>query len=358
MPEWTKYRLGDVTVNFDARRVPVKSADRKPGPFPYYGASGVVDWVDNYTFDGEYLLIAEDGENLRTRKTPIAFVATGKFWVNNHAHIVQGNALANTRYLGYILAHADIAGFLSGSTQPKLTQAAMNAVCFSLPSRRHQDATVELIGALDDKIAVNERIATSSMALAEASFEGVLQGATSHSELGALIDLTYGKALREPDRRAGKVPVFGCTGQVGWHNAALSSAACAVVGRKGANAGHVSWSPAPCWVIDTAFYVRTVTSLTAEFAYFLLRRTNLRNLVGDSAIPGLNRGAALAHVVEIPGRDQIEQFTAQARPLLEVIADIEEQNRNLGALRDALLPGLMSGEIQVRDAEKVVDEAK
>src|SRR5258705_7744065 len=105
---WRRVRLGEVTQNHDAVRVPVKEADRRPGPFPYYGASGVVDHVDDYLFDGEYLLVAEDGENLRTRKTPVAFLARGKFWVNNHAHIVRGNSEGDTRFLMYALSSADI----------------------------------------------------------------------------------------------------------------------------------------------------------------------------------------------------------------------------------------------------------
>ena len=80
--EWRIQPLGELTINLDYRRVPVKEPDRRPGPYPYYGASGIVDYVDGYLFDGDHLLIAEDGENLRTRKTPIAFLAWGKFWVN------------------------------------------------------------------------------------------------------------------------------------------------------------------------------------------------------------------------------------------------------------------------------------
>lgn len=109
--EWRERSLGELTDNFDAIRVPVKEVDRRPGPYPYYGASGVVDHVDQYLFEGEYLLIAEDGENLRTRSTPIAFLARGKFWVNNHAHIAQGNREANTRFLMYALAATDISGY-------------------------------------------------------------------------------------------------------------------------------------------------------------------------------------------------------------------------------------------------------
>ena len=100
---WEYYSLSDLTDNFDSIRVPVKEADRKKGQYPYYGASGIIDMVDGYLFEGEYLLVAEDGENLRSRKTPIAFIAKGKFWVNNHAHIVRGNKKGNTRFLMYAL---------------------------------------------------------------------------------------------------------------------------------------------------------------------------------------------------------------------------------------------------------------
>ena len=106
--EWRELPLGDLTENLDSIRVPVKEADRRAGPHPYYGASGIVDYVDNYLFDGEYLLIAEDGENLRTQTTPVAFLARGKFWVNNHAHIVRGNGEADTRFLMYALVRRHI----------------------------------------------------------------------------------------------------------------------------------------------------------------------------------------------------------------------------------------------------------
>jgi len=87
--EWITSRVEELSINFDGKRRPVKESDRRPGPYPYYGASGVVDHVDDYIFDGDYLLVAEDGENLRTRRTPIAFMVRGKFWVNNHATILE-----------------------------------------------------------------------------------------------------------------------------------------------------------------------------------------------------------------------------------------------------------------------------
>ena len=151
--EWPLLSLGEISVNFDTRRKPVKGAERIAGPYPYYGASGVVDFVDGYLFDGEYLLIAEDGENLRTRNTPIAFRATGKFWVNNHAHIIQGNGKASTRYLEYALLTADIDPYLTGAVMPKLTQGNLNKIPVLYPPKEIQDEIVSVLGALDDKIS-------------------------------------------------------------------------------------------------------------------------------------------------------------------------------------------------------------
>ena len=169
--DWTEQHLGELTDNFDATRVPVKQADRRPGPYPYYGASGIVDHVHDYLFDGEYLLIAEDGENLRTRNTPIAFLADGKFWVNNHAHIVRGNHRADTGFLLYALSELDVRGYLTGSTMPKLTQGNLNRVSLLTPPLTEQRAIARILGTLDDKIELNRRMNETLEAMARALFK-------------------------------------------------------------------------------------------------------------------------------------------------------------------------------------------
>jgi type I restriction enzyme S subunit len=168
---WPVIPLGELTLNHDGKRRPVKESERKPGPYPYYGASGVVDHVDDYLIDGEYLLIAEDGENLRTRQTPIAFMALGKSWVNNHAHIVTGNDRANTRYLMYALSSADIAPYLTGAVMPKLTQANLNRIPIPCPPIEEQTRIAEVLGALDDKIELNRRINETLEAIVQALFQ-------------------------------------------------------------------------------------------------------------------------------------------------------------------------------------------
>ncbi|HET7931963.1 MAG TPA: restriction endonuclease subunit S [Rhodanobacteraceae bacterium] len=168
--EWTTSRVEDLSVNFDGKRRPVKGSERRLGPYPYYGASGVVDHVDDYLFDGEYLLVAEDGENLRTRQTPIAFLARGKFWVNNHAHIITGSERADTRFLMYALRHVDIDAYLTGAVMPKLTQGNLNRIEVSHPGLDEQRAIAGVLGALDDKIEQNRRTVQTLEKLARAIF--------------------------------------------------------------------------------------------------------------------------------------------------------------------------------------------
>ena len=168
--EWSTSRLEDLSINFDGRRRPVKESDRRPGPYPYYGASGIVDHVDDYLFDGEYLLVAEDGENLRTRQTPIAFLARGKFWVNNHAHIITANDRADTRFLMYALRHVDINAYLTGAVMPKLTQGNLKRIEISHPLLPEQRAIAGVLSSLDDKIEQNRRTARTLERLARAIF--------------------------------------------------------------------------------------------------------------------------------------------------------------------------------------------
>lgn len=169
--EWFVKPLGEITNNHDGKRRPVKESERKKGVFPYYGASGVVDQVDGYLFDGSYLLIAEDGENLRTRQTPVAFMAHGKFWVNNHAHIVTGTDEVSTEYLHYFLQVADIQPYLTGAVMPKLTQGNLNRIPVRYPLPSHQREIVKVLNALDDKIDLNRRINQTLEAMAQAIYK-------------------------------------------------------------------------------------------------------------------------------------------------------------------------------------------
>jgi len=119
--------LGDIATIHDSKRVPLNSRQRaeRKGEYPYYGASDVIDYVDDYLFDGDYVLSAEDGKNLRSRKTPIAYKASGKFWVNKHAHVVQGNESWINDYLTSFFRWLDVSQYITGAAQPTLHPQAL-----------------------------------------------------------------------------------------------------------------------------------------------------------------------------------------------------------------------------------------
>ena len=141
--------LNDISVNCDSRRKPVTSGNREAGNIPYYGASGIVDYVKDYIFDGDYLLISEDGANLLARNTPIAFSVSGKNWVNNHAHILQFDNRITQRYVEIYLNSIDLSPYISGGAQPKLNQQNLYKILIPLPSFQKQKEIVETLDRFD-----------------------------------------------------------------------------------------------------------------------------------------------------------------------------------------------------------------
>ena len=132
-PGWEQVSLPDISENHDSKRKPVTKSDRKAGKYPYYGASGIVDYVDDYIFDGQYLLISEDGANLIARTTPIAFSIDGKTWVNNHAHILKFRNHNTQKYVEAYINQIDIRNYVTGMAQPKLNQSELNRIKIPLP---------------------------------------------------------------------------------------------------------------------------------------------------------------------------------------------------------------------------------
>ena len=141
--------LDEISENCDNLRKPVTSGNRTKGDYPYYGASGIVDYVDNYIFDGDYLLVSEDGANLLARSTPIAFSITGKNWVNNHAHVLHFEEYATRRYVEFYLNAMDLSPYVTGGAQPKLNQKNLNRIPISLPSLPEQRRIVSILDRFD-----------------------------------------------------------------------------------------------------------------------------------------------------------------------------------------------------------------
>ena len=145
--EWKT--LGEVAENLDNMRKPVAKGGRSLGIYPYYGASGIVDYVDSFIFDGDYLLISEDGANLVARKTPIAFSISGKTWVNNHAHVLKFDNIINQKFVNYYLNYLDLSPYITGAAQPKLNQQNLNNIKIPYPSLETQSRIVQVLDNFD-----------------------------------------------------------------------------------------------------------------------------------------------------------------------------------------------------------------
>ena len=141
--EWKT--LGEIAENLDSKRKAVAKGGRSSGVYPYYGASGIVDYVDDFIFDGDFLLVSEDGANLVVRKTPIAFSITGKTWVNNHAHVLKFDNMINQKFVNYYLNNIDLSLYISGAAQPKLNQQNLNNIKIPYPSLEIQSRIVQVL---------------------------------------------------------------------------------------------------------------------------------------------------------------------------------------------------------------------
>ena len=144
---------------YDHIRIPLNNFERekRQGPYRYYGAQSVIDHVDDYLFDGEYVLIAEDGANLVTRNEPIAQVVSGQFWVNNHAHVVQAKeGVSTNNFVNFLINSNNISSYVTGAAQPKLSQKNIRIIKFDVPSYEEQLAIDDLISKYNNLIENNK----------------------------------------------------------------------------------------------------------------------------------------------------------------------------------------------------------
>ncbi len=147
--KWKKNKLDKVVDFFDNQRIPIDSGERKVGPYPYYGASGIIDFVDGYIFNGEYVLLAEDGANIILRSSPIAYLTKGKFWLNNHAHIMKMKTGSN-EFLIQLLEKQNYEKYNTGTAQPKLNGEVVKKITLHFPSDEEQSSIGSLFRTLDD----------------------------------------------------------------------------------------------------------------------------------------------------------------------------------------------------------------
>jgi type I restriction enzyme, S subunit len=177
-PGWVETAVDKISTNLDSKRVPITKNVRTSGEYPYYGASGIVDYVGDYIFDEDTLLVSEDGANLLARSTPIAFSVSGKYWVNNHAHILKFENMATQRFVEFYLESIKLDEYITGAAQPKLNQKALNAIPIPIPKLLEEQAKiVKSVGSLQEETQRLARLYERKLAALEGLKKSLLHQA-------------------------------------------------------------------------------------------------------------------------------------------------------------------------------------
>ena len=169
--KWDSERLGNIADNLDKRRIPITSSDREFGKIPYYGASGIVDYVANFIFDEDLLCISEDGANLTARSYPIAFPISGKTWVNNHAHVLRFQNACTQKFVEVYLNAINLDDFITGMAQPKLNRGMLDSIPIQRPGIAEQQRIADCLSSLGDHITA----ATQELAALKTHKKGLMQ---------------------------------------------------------------------------------------------------------------------------------------------------------------------------------------
>ena len=156
--QWNTYKLEELVIFLDGQRKPIKDSDRNKfrGVYPYYGASGIIDYVKDYIFDKDTILLSEDGANILTRSTRLAFIASGKYWVNNHAHVLEPKN-TNIYFLCELLESLNYEQYNTGTAQPKLNQEICKNIELTVPDIMEQSKIGNFLSLLDKKIELQKK---------------------------------------------------------------------------------------------------------------------------------------------------------------------------------------------------------
>lgn len=192
-------RLGDVCEILDNMRIPIKACDRKAGPYPYYGANGLQDYIDNYIFDDELVLLAEDGGNFGSKDKPIAYRVSGKCWVNNHAHVLKPKQNLDVDYLCYSLMYYDVSGLVNGATRQKLTQADMKKIEISLPKFEEQKKIVKILDKLNEIINKRQQQLKKLDEIVKSRFIELFENVENKIPLNSVCDVSGGYSFKSSD---------------------------------------------------------------------------------------------------------------------------------------------------------------
>jgi len=387
------YKLGEIIDLYDNLRIPLSSMERegREKKYPYYGANGIIDYVDDYIFDGEYILLAEDGTVFIEDKYPVLHLTQGKFWVNNHAHVFKSkNEIANQNFLYYILKNTNIRAYVTGAVQLKINQRNLKKIKVTIPNLEVQKAIANILSSFDDKIEVNNKINKNLEELAQTLYkhwfvdfefpneEGKPYkssgGKMIESELGLIPEnwtIQYLNEVLEFERgiepgsknyeetyKEHLVPFYRVGDMINQDKVVYVDKE--LTNNKIANVGDVfvSFDGALGRISNTlngsySTGIRKVFSkekfLSNNFIYVLFQSADIQNTIKmyASGTTILHASSSIQYLSMPFNKDIVDKFTETISPIVDKIITNKIENIKLAEMRDLLLPKLMSGEIRL-----------
>ncbi len=357
MSEWKEYKLGDIAdINMG------QSPDSK-----YYNDIGIglpflqgnrtfgLKFPTFDTFCSEPKKIANEGEILFSVRAPVGDIniANTKICIGRGLSSLKAKN-GNNNFLFYLLhfIKSTIINTESGTVFGSVNKNDLETIDVIVPNDSEQRAIASILSSLDDKIDLLHRQNKTLEQLAETLFRQWFVEEADESwevgKLGDVIELVYGKGLKEEIRTGDGFPVVGSNGIVGYHSEFLVEGPGIVIGRKG-TLGKVIYLFENFFPIDTTYFVKSkVNSVGLFYEYFLLMTLSFEEMNSDSAVPGLNRDIALSTEIKIAPDKKLKQYNEHCASLFQKLNQNTNQIRTLTQLRDTLLPKLMSGELRVK----------
>lgn len=358
--EYENLKLKDVILLEDKKRKPLSAMERnkRKGIYPYYGAQEIIDSIDDYIFDGKYILLAEDGENLKSRKKDLVKIVEGKFWLNNHAHIFKTKENVDLEYLYYYLLRMDLSEYITGSTQPKLNQDNMNKIKIKLPKLEIQKKISKILSDIDKKIDLNNEINNN---LYEVSKQLLLKylDENSNSEevnISELLNVFTGKKNANETSPAGKYKFFSCAPESLLSDTYLYDGAAIIVAGNGAYTGRTRFYDGKFELYQRTYGLTLKNGFDKDNIYGLY--VFMKTIFEPDKMGGTH-GSAIPYIVLSDLTDyklkynktEFDKFSNLVGNNIKMIQENEKSNEELSQLRDTLLPKLMNGEIDLDNIE-------
>ena len=357
--DWEQRKLGDVVEFLDTMRKPLEGAKRTPGPYPYYGASGIVDYVDGYLFDEELVLLSEDGANITDRNYPVCFLASGKYWVNNHAHVLRTKDGNENNFICNSLERKDYKQYNSGMAMPKLNQEVCRSIPISCPSFDEQKKIGDYFRNLDNLITLHQRKCDETKRLKkyllqkmfpqngekvpEIRFSGFTDD-WEQRKLGDVVEFldTMRKPLEGAKRTPGPYPYYGASGIVDYVDGYLFDEELVLLSEDGANITDRNYpvcflASGKYWVNNHAHVLRTKDGNENNFICNSLERKDYKQYNSGMAMPKLNQEVCRSIPISCPSFDEQKKIGDYFRNLDNLITLHQRELENFQNIKRFML---------------------